>query len=180
MNYKALNRQELEGLARARFGEVLRYRKLKDEEIIEELEAYDRFVKGRRGGGEKMNEEERQKRNRGFVEREVIFCQSVLVDEMLKRGIFLYDDISNAFYSFAEAREEGIITKDVKEKDYDPQAKDIFEWWVVSGYLLERLERLSEPILKNEFGEWWGRTCTGQMIALDSVIDQILEGEGYK
>ena len=53
MNYKALNRQELEGLAKARFGEVLRYRKLKDEEIIEELEAYDRFVKGRRGGGEK-------------------------------------------------------------------------------------------------------------------------------
>ena len=103
-----------------------------------------------------MNEEERQKRNRGFVEREVIFCQSVLVDEMLKRGIFLYDDISN------------------------PQARDIFEWWVVSGYLLERLERLSEPILRNEFGEWWGRTCTGQMIALDHVIDQILEGEGYK
>ena len=103
-----------------------------------------------------MNEEERQKRNRGFVEREVIFCQSVLVDEMLKRGIFLYDDISN------------------------PQVRDIFEWWVVSGYLLERLERLSEPILRNEFGEWWGRTCTGQMIALDPVIDQILEGKGYK
>ena len=48
MNYKALNRQELEGLARARFGEILRYRKLKDEEIIEELEAYDRFVKGKK------------------------------------------------------------------------------------------------------------------------------------
>ena len=50
MNYKALNRQELEGLARARFGEVLRYRKLKDEEIVEELEAYDRFVKKRSKG----------------------------------------------------------------------------------------------------------------------------------
>ena len=103
-----------------------------------------------------MKEGEKQERSKGFVGREVFVCQSMLVDEMLKRGIFLYDDISN------------------------PQVRDIFEWWVVSGYMLERLERLSEPILKNEFGEWWGRTCTGQMIALDSVIDQILEGEGYK
>ena len=46
MNYKALNRQELENLARATFGEVLRYERLEDREIIEELEAYDRFVKG--------------------------------------------------------------------------------------------------------------------------------------
>ena len=50
MNYKALNSQELEGLARARFGEVLRYKELKDEEIIGELEAYDRFVKKRSKG----------------------------------------------------------------------------------------------------------------------------------
>jgi len=53
MNYKALDRQELENLARATFGEVLRYERLEDREIIEELEAYDRFVKGIRGGGEK-------------------------------------------------------------------------------------------------------------------------------
>ena len=46
MNYKALDRQELENLAGATFGEVLRYERLEDREIIEELEAYDRFVKG--------------------------------------------------------------------------------------------------------------------------------------
>ena len=54
-----------------------------------------------------MNEGEKQERSKGFVEREVFVCQSMLVDEMLKRGIFLYDDISN------------------------PQVRDIFEWWVV-------------------------------------------------
>ena len=54
MNYRALDRQELENLARATFGEVLRYERLGDKEIIGELEAYDRFVKrrskGRKGG----------------------------------------------------------------------------------------------------------------------------------
>ena len=63
MNYKALNRQELEGLARARFGEVLRYRKLKDEGIVEELEAYDRFVKKEVRGGGGINEILPDKRN---------------------------------------------------------------------------------------------------------------------
>lgn len=32
-----------------------------------------------------------------FVDREVIACQSALVDELLKRGVFSYDDIENLY-----------------------------------------------------------------------------------
>ena len=63
MNYKALDRQELENLARATFGEVLRYERLEDREIIGELEAYDRFVKKEVRGGGGINEILPDKRN---------------------------------------------------------------------------------------------------------------------
>jgi len=63
------------------------------------------------------------------------------------------------------------------------QYKEVFEWWVVSSWLLEKLKEQGEPILDNDFGEWWGRCTTGQAISLDYVISkiafdmEILEGQ---
>jgi hypothetical protein len=53
--------------------------------------------------------------------------------------------------------------------DSDPQ--EIFEWWrVTDSWLAGKLEEIGEPILDNDYGTWWGRTCSGQSIILDGTM----------
>lgn len=156
-----------------------------------------------------------------LVEREVVLCQSSLVDGMLAKGVFQYEDVQNLEYLRADLSTgewEGTDTernekieelrerleiyeddcedgetlasfKDVVESDISAlenaeyQYKEVFEWWVVSSWLLEKLKAQGEPILENDFGEWWGRCTTGQAILLDYSISkiafdmEILEGQ---
>ena len=50
MNYANLSREDLERIARDRFGDVLNIVKLSNEEIDEELRAYDRFAENKKKG----------------------------------------------------------------------------------------------------------------------------------
>ena len=54
--------------------------------------------------------------------------------------------------------------------------QEIYEWWMVSSYLADKLSAYGEPIIEGE--NIWGRTCSGQAILLDSVISSICEDEG--
>lgn len=103
---------------------------------------------------------EKQNKLSEFVSREVIYNQSYLVEELLKKEVLEYDDIIN----LEETNEEG-----------DNVAKEIFEWWLVSDWLLEKLEAQGELILESDYGSWWGRCCTGQAIMLDSIIEHIYD-----
>jgi hypothetical protein len=51
------------------------------------------------------------------------------------------------------------------------KAKEIYEWWICSDWLIEKLEAKGEPVIKHE--NLWGRTTTGQAILLDDVISEI-------
>jgi len=97
---------------------------------------------------------EGQERLRKYVDNLVYYCQSYLVDKMLENGTFSYDDIQN-FY------------------DEDDEPQEIYEWWIVDSWLLEELKKENEPVLENDYGEWWGRTTTGQAIFLDGIIERI-------
>ena len=110
-----------------------------------------------------------------FVAREVLTCQSVLVEELLKNGTLNYEDITNLQKTDEMLEDDGYETAEEKEKarDNGEDTQEIFEWWIVSNWLLEKLEAHGEPVLKTELGDWWGRTCTGQAILLDSVIETI-------
>lgn|SRR3990167_2562639 len=46
---------------------------------------------------------------------------------------------------------------------------EVYEWWVISDPLKYRLEQQGEIFLKGGCCDFWGRTCSGQSIALDSV-----------
>lgn len=96
-----------------------------------------------------------QRELQGFVSREVYYCQGALVGELLKKEIISYDDFVNLY--------------DEETDEY----QEIYEYWIVSEWLAEKLEQEGEPIIKSDFGIWWGRTCTGQSIILDSVIEKI-------
>jgi hypothetical protein len=111
---------------------------------------------------------------RDFVGREVYYNQSMLVGELFDKEIFSYEDVVN-YYRTAEMLEnEGYSDEDIERMtDNGENAQEVFEWWLCSDFLSKRLKEQGEPILKTDFGSWWGRTCTGQAIYLDSVIETI-------
>lgn len=56
----------------------------------------------------------------------------------------------------------------------DPYEWEIFEHWAVSEWLAEKLEVAGERVDRDFVGLCvWGRTCTGQGIAQDGVIQAI-------
>ena len=56
-------------------------------------------------------------------------------------------------------------------RDTDPQ--EVFEWWLVSDWLAGELDALGCPLLRNDYGTWWGRTCTGQAILQDGTLQDV-------
>lgn len=68
----------------------------------------------------------------------------------------------------------GKIQEDIEElENLEDEPQEIFEWWIVSKWLGNRLEQMGEPIINDGLHMYWGRTGTGQAILLDSVISQI-------
>jgi len=53
------------------------------------------------------------------------------------------------------------------------QPQEVFEWWAVTDWLARHLDAIGEPVLMNDYGNWWGRTCTGQIIMLDGTLQKI-------
>lgn len=117
-----------------------------------------------------------QEELRSFVSREVYVCQSMLVDELLKREIFDYDNIVNLTKTDKQLKEAGYSEEEMEEiKGKGEHWQEIFEWHICSDWLLEKLEKRGQPILRTDWGDWWGRTGTGQSISLDGVIEDIYQ-----
>jgi uncharacterized C2H2 Zn-finger protein len=72
---------------------------------------------------------------------------------------------------------------EIFEEEPEAEPQDIYEYWIVSSWLGEKLREKGEPVLARGGGWIWGRTCTGQAILLDHVISEtcydmeILEGQ---
>jgi hypothetical protein len=61
-------------------------------------------------------------------------------------------------------------------QDLEPHSHEIYEHWIVSDWLSDRLEERGELIERNFYGlTIWGRACTGQAILLDGVICSIYD-----
>lgn len=64
----------------------------------------------------------------------------------------------------------------------ESEAQEIFEWWAVTNWLMEKLKEKGQPVI-DAYPCLWGRTTTGQAILLDGVISdicadlEILEGQ---
>ena len=58
-------------------------------------------------------------------------------------------------------------------KDRGEDAQEIYEYWIVTEWFYNKLKELGEPVTDWENLYIWGRTCTGQAIALDYTIDNI-------
>ncbi len=89
-----------------------------------------------------------------FLNFHVHRLQTNLVEACFEREIFTTDEICNL-----NALRE--------------QEQEIREWWLISDWLADRLKSHGEAILQHPFGVWWGRSVTGQRIAMDDVIQTI-------
>lgn len=61
-----------------------------------------------------------------------------------------------------------------EDNDIEPYQREVFEHWIVSDWLADKLIEKGEKVDKDFAGlTVWGRTTTGQGIAQDWVIEQI-------
>lgn len=108
-----------------------------------------------------VNDEVIQTTAERLIAQEVLACQSGLIDTLLRPGEiegFTIDEIQNVYIDL---------------EDGDTEVQEIFEWWLVTPWLAEKLVAINQPVLDNGLGHWWGRTCTGQAIALDGTMQEI-------
>lgn len=62
------------------------------------------------------------------------------------------------------------------EHSIDIEFSEIFEHWIITEWLADKLEAKGEKVLRDFFGlTIWGRACTGQAILLDPVISEICD-----
>ncbi len=74
-----------------------------------------------------------------------------------------------------------------KELNSPPESEqqEIFEWWIVTEYLYNKLKEKGQPVLEWGNNCYWGRCTSGQAILLDHVISEIcaemeiLDGQQY-
>lgn len=147
-----------------------------------------------------MNNETRHNQLSQFVQREVFYCVSHLVSELTSKAEHFPDyeeDLYSAWHAplseddYKEALEsldpsprilplddcdtwqEACDLYDIDASEYQ---REVYEHWIVSDWLANRLEERGERVLRDFFGlTVWGRTCSGQGIACDGVIGQIFD-----
>ncbi|HBG0867859.1 TPA: hypothetical protein ACMVA2_000264 [Clostridioides difficile] len=79
---------------------------------------------------------------------------------------------------------EELINELTELENEQDEPNEVYEFWIVSGWLCNKLKELGEVVISSE--NIWGRGCTGQSISLDYVIWQIcndmeiLEGQKHE
>lgn len=127
-----------------------------------------------------------------IINQEIWCCDSSLLSQLLWHNEqhlpndisseFSWENIENQYYtddeiwdlfSCNEQQDRGEFLETIRDSGED--IKEIFEWWRISDWLAEELDEINEPLLRNDYGNWWGRTGTGQHISLDGTIQQIVK-----
>jgi len=120
---------------------------------------------------------------REFIHHHIYRNQSLLITHLQKQEVegFNWDDIENLYLSDKEILENmGSYDEDMSDQEIIDEVRDngedvneIFEWWIISDWFLDRLKEINEPIIDNDYGEYWGRCCTGQAIYLDNNMQEL-------
>lgn len=144
-----------------------------------------------------FTESQRQKAGALIVDREVLCLASDIVDDLLIanaefRGIgdagIGPEDIENAYREVCPDCGEDVEEWEAEEAyrehccsagcgwtgdDPESEPQEIYEWWLVSDWLADKLAERGHPVCRNYALGLWGRCTTGQAIALDHGIQEI-------
>jgi len=128
------------------------------------------------------SESTRQEKNRILVNREILSLFSYPMAKLQEKEIISFEDIENLYYTDEQIIKynnlNGVSEEDLKQeiekiRDNGEDQQEIYEYWIVTEWFYEKLKELNEPVIEWENLYIWGRTCTGQSIALDYTIDDI-------
>jgi HD superfamily phosphohydrolase len=65
------------------------------------------------------------------------------------------------------------IEEKISELNDESEYQEVYEWWMVSGWLCSKLKEHGAVVLEDE--NIWGRCTTGQHMLLDGIISDICE-----
>ena len=120
---------------------------------------------------------------RKFIQPHISRNQSSLINHLQENYVegFNFDDIENLYMtdqeilnymgSYDEDMSDQEIIDEVRNNGED--TNEIFEWYLVSDWFLARLREINEPVIDNDYAEYWGRCGTGQSIYLDHNIQEL-------
>ena len=118
-----------------------------------------------------------------FIQDHIYRNQTALVITLQEKDVdgFYFDDIENFYMSDEEIIQEyGAYARPMTDeqviehvRDNGEDVNEVFEWYLVSDWFLDRLREINEPIIDNDYGEYWGRCGTGQAICLDHNIQEL-------
>lgn len=131
------------------------------------------------------------KRAERLIRNAVRACQTGLVEYLLSRSDdpeshLSWDDAANLTRPVCPCCSEDALIDEESMPDYrctgcgsyfdypEHEPQDVLEWWLVSSYLGRELMDCGEPIVTDGFSWWWGRTCSGQAILLDGIMQRII------
>ena len=99
-----------------------------------------------------------QDKRERLVQREVVYNISFLILKLMNKAEFL-DDLSELC---GEEDEEGNIS-------------EVYEYWIVTPWLAEKLKARGELVTEFYDLDIWGRQTAGQLISEDGIIDDIVK-----
>jgi hypothetical protein len=57
----------------------------------------------------------------------------------------------------------------------ETESQESYEWWAISDWLADKLIGINEPVLRNNYGVWWGRTTTGVQLGYGDGLYALAE-----
>jgi hypothetical protein len=108
----------------------------------------------------------------------VVGGRDALVEALTEAGIQCYDheDATTLMKAVIANIDDGTVDglDDWREAVRDiAEPEEVFEWWEVGEWLAEKLEAAGEVVIRNGYGDWWGRRTTGQSVSLDYIIQRL-------
>ena len=92
------------------------------------------------------------------------------VKNLIEREIYC---LGNEFQELYSKQNEYWFEDTENMIDDNDEFKEVFQWFIVSEYLAQKLSEINEPILTTSSHYLWGRTCYGQSIELDGTFQEI-------
>ncbi len=81
-------------------------------------------------------------------------------------------DLAGLLFSSIDIGDWGDVNDWQRAVD-DSAPAEVLEWWRITSDLCQHLRDIGQVVLDNDYGYWWGRTCSGQGYIMDGVLQEV-------
>ena len=119
-----------------------------------------------------------------LVWKEILTLANGLFEKLLNDSQYcLYDEIENLYMEFEaygkpkkciECNEVQVVNDiDTCSNCYEYEMHEVYQWWIVSDFLFEKLQEVGEVVCDVEGVYFWGRTACGIALEYDYCFKKI-------